>query len=187
MRIVFSTSGRTSWRDESSYSETANCSPDACAKHVLEQAGDRLARRRVAEREVLERRHVVAAREELADRRLAVASGAADLLRVRLEPLRQVEVVDVAHVGLVDPHAERDRGDDDVRVRVRPPLLHLDAVVGVHAGVVGARGQARGGEQRGDALRRALQRDVDDRRAGRPLAQPVDQRLIALARARPAS
>ena len=149
-------------------------------EHVVEQACDRLRGRRVAEREVLERRHVVAAREELADRRLAVAAGAADLLRVALEALRQVVVVDVAHVGLVDPHAERDRGDDDVRVRVRPPLLHLDAVLGVHARVVGARGQACRREQRGDALRRALQRDVDDRRAGRALAQAVDQRLVAL-------
>ena len=65
-------------------------------------------------------------------------------------------MVDVAYVGLVDAHAERDRRDDDVRVRVRPPLLHLDAGVGVHACVVGARRQARGGEQRGDLLRRAL-------------------------------
>ena len=100
-------------------------------------------------------------------RRLAVAAGAADLLRVALEALRQVVVVDVADVGLVDPHAERDRRDDDVRGRARPPLLHLDAVLGVHAGVVGARGEAGLGEQGGDTLRRALQRDVDDRRARR--------------------
>ena len=89
-------------------------------------------------------------------------------------------MIDVAHVGLVDPHAERDRRDDDVRVRVCPPLLHLDAVISVHARVVGTRGQACRREQGGDTLRRALQRDVDDRRAGRALAQAVDQRLVAL-------
>ena len=116
-----------SWRAESSNSETANRSP--C---------DRLGRWRVAEREVLERRHIVAAREELADRRLPVAAGATELLRVRLESLRKVEVVDVADIGLVDAHAERDRGNDDVRVRLRPPLLNLDTIVGVHACVVGA-------------------------------------------------
>ena len=149
-------------------------------EHVVEQARDRLGGRRVAEREVLERRHVVAARKELADRRLAVASGAADLLRVRLESLRQVEVVDVAHVCLVDPHPERDRRDDHVRVRVCPPLLHLDTIIGAHARVVGTRGQACRRQQGSDTLRRALQRDVDDRRAGRALAQAVDQRLVAL-------
>ena len=47
--------------------------------------------------------------------------------------------------------------------------------------MVGARRQARRREQRGDALGRPLQRDVDDRRAGRTLAQPLEQRLIALA------
>ena len=61
-----------------------------------------------------------------------------------------------------------------------PPLLHLDAVISVHARVVGPRGQACRREQGSDALRRALQRDVDDRRAGRALAQAVDQRLVAL-------
>ena len=89
-------------------------------------------------------------------------------------------MVDVAHVGLVDPHAERDRRDDHVRVRVRPPLLHLDAVIGVHARVVGTCGQARRREERSDTFRGALQRHVDDRRAGRALAQTVDQQLVAL-------
>src|SRR6478736_2889811 len=123
----------------------------------------------------------VAARKELADRCLAVSSGATDLLRVRLESLRQVEVVDVAHVGLVDAHAERDRRDDDVRIRACPPLLHLDAVISVHARVVGTRRQACRNEQRSDTLRRTLQSDVNDRRAGRALSQAVDQRMVALA------
>ena len=153
-------------------------------QHFGEQSCDRLARRRVAVGEVLERRDVLAAGEELARARLAVAAGAPDLLRVRLEALRQVEVVDVAHVGLVDAHAEGDRGDDDAAVRAGPPLLHLDAVVGVHAGVVGARGQARRSQERSNALGRPLQRDVDDRRPGRALSQPVDQQLVALRRAR---
>src|SRR4051794_6551477 len=146
---------------------------------VVEQPGDRLASRRVAEREVLERRHVVAAREQLADRIRTVAARATDLLRVRLEPLRQVVVVDVAHVGLVDAHAERDRRDDDVAIRGSPPFLHLDTSLGAHARVV----RARAGQEIGDALRRALQRDVDDRRAGRTLAQPVDEQPIAIRRA----
>ena len=114
---------------------------DIVGEDVVEQAGDRLAGGRVAEGEVLERRDVVLAGEELADCRLAVAAGPADLLRVRLEALRQVEVVDVADVGLVDAHAERDRRDDDVAGRCRPPLLRRDAVLGGQAGVVRAGGQ----------------------------------------------
>ena len=102
---------------------------DGMLEHVREQAGERLARRRVAVGEVLERRHVVGAGEQLADALLAVASGAADLLRVRLEALRQVVVVDVADVGLVDPHPERDRRDHDPLRRARPPLLHRDALL----------------------------------------------------------
>src|SRR3954453_6678722 len=71
-------------------------------KHIGEQPGKRLARRRVAECKVLQSRHVVRAREQLADALLAVATGAADLLRVRLEALRQV-VVDVPDVCLSIP------------------------------------------------------------------------------------
>jgi hypothetical protein len=57
---------------------------DGMIEHIREQAGERLARRCVAEGEVLQRRHVVRAREQLADALLAVAARASDLLRVRL-------------------------------------------------------------------------------------------------------
>ena len=157
---------------------------DVVGEDLVEERGDRLGRGRVAEGEVLESRDVVRAGEELADAGAAVAAGTADLLRVRLEALRQVEVVDVADVGLVDAHAEGDRGDDDVAAGRRPPLLHLDPVLGAHAGVVRARRQARRREEGRDADRGALQRDVDDRRSGRALPQPVDQELLPLGRAR---
>jgi hypothetical protein len=45
--------------------------------------------------------------------RQAVAAGAAGLLVVGLDALRQVQVGDEAHVRLVDAHAEGDGGDDD--------------------------------------------------------------------------
>ena len=64
-------------------------------------------------------------------RRQAVAPGAAGLLVVALDRLRQVEVGDEAHVGLVDAHAERDRGDHD------------QAVLAQEAGLVARRGSAR--------------------------------------------
>ena len=155
---------------------------DLVREHLGEEAVDRLAGGRVAVCEVLEHRYVLGAREELADARLAVTAGAPDLLRVRLEALRQVEVVDVAHVRLVDSHAEGDRRDDDVRVRRGPPVLDGDAVVGVHARVVRPRRLAGGGEKRSDAFGRSLQRHVHDGRAGRAFAEPVDQHLVAFAR-----
>ena len=144
---------------------------DLVREHHVEQARDGLARGRVAEGEVLERRDVVLAGVELAHRRLAVPAGPADLLGVRLEALGEVEVVDVADVGLVDAHAEGDRRDDDVAGRRRPPLLRRDAILGSQPGVVGAGGKARRREERGDPERGALQRDVDDRRPGRAFAK----------------
>ena len=45
--------------------------------------------------------------------RLAVAARTPGFLIVGLDRLRQVEVGDEPHVGLVDAHAESDRGDDD--------------------------------------------------------------------------
>ncbi len=47
------------------------------------------------------------------DRRLAVAAGPTGLLVVALEALREVDVRDEAHVGLVDAHPEGDGGHDD--------------------------------------------------------------------------
>ena len=91
-------------------------------------------------------------------------------------------MVDVAHVGLVDAHPEGDRGDDDVPVGTRPPVLHRGPVLRRHAGVIGAGGKPGGSEQRGDTERRALQRHVDDRRAGRARTQRVDQQLVARGR-----
>ena len=117
---------------------------------VRDQAGQRLARRRVAEGEVLESGHVVRACEELASALVAVATGAADLLRVRLEALRKVVVVDVADVGLVDSHPERDRRDDDRLRRAGPPLLHRDTLFRAHARVVGTGRQTGASKQRCD-------------------------------------
>ena len=61
-------------------------------------------------------------------RRQAVAPGPAGLLVVALDRLRQVEVGDEPHVGLVDAHPERDRRDHD------------QAVLAQEAGLVGRAG-----------------------------------------------
>ena len=62
-----------------------------------------------------------------------------------------------------------------------PPFLDGRAILVLHARVVGTRGQSLRSEQLGDAQRRALQRHVDDGRARRPRAHPLDQQVVALA------
>ncbi len=182
MSNVFRTSGRTSWRVDELVLGERELGARGTIEHLCEQPDDRLARRRVAEHEVLERRNVVRACEELADALGTVAAGAPDLLRVRLEALRQVVVVDVADVGLVDPHPEGDRRDHDRLRRAGPPLLHRDALLGAHAGVVGPGREAGGAEEPRDPQRRPLQRHVHDRRPGRTLAQALQQQPVALGR-----
>ena len=60
----------------------------------------------------------------------AVAAGAAGLLLVVLERLRRAGVHDEAHVRAIDPHAEGDRGDDDVGVLVEERVLVAAALAG---------------------------------------------------------
>ena len=73
----------------------------------------------VALEEVLVRAAVGPGVEEDGARGLPVAPGAADLLVVALDRRRHRGVDDGAHVGLVDAHAEGDRGDDRRRARRR--------------------------------------------------------------------
>jgi hypothetical protein len=75
--------------------------------------------------------------------RQPVAAGAAALLHVLLDPLRQVGVDDEADVGAIDPHAERDRRDDDVDVLVQELLLVAMADLVLEARVVGHRATPR--------------------------------------------
>src|SRR5918999_1175754 len=79
---------------------------------------------------------VLRAIEEDRLRRLAVAPGAADLLVVGVERVRDRRVVDPPHVGLVDAHAERGGGGDGLQVAGHEPLLHGVALARAKAGVV---------------------------------------------------
>ena len=56
-----------------------------------------------------------------------------------------------ADVGLVDAHAKGDGAGDDGVGGGHKPLLHLAALLGLHAGVVGAGGQAGGGQAHAQA------------------------------------
>ena len=104
----------------------------------------------------------------------AVAAGAADLLVVALDRLRQVGVGDVADVGLVDAHAEGDRRADDQPVLALEAGLGEAAVVGREAGMVGERRVSGLAERRGEALGAGAARAVDDARLTAPGGDAVE-------------
>ncbi len=85
----------------------------AGCQQLVDDSPHRATRRRVAVGEVLQRGYVGGACEQFDDGRRSVPTGASDLLAVALQALGQVVVIDVAHVGLVDAHAESDRRHDD--------------------------------------------------------------------------
>ena len=99
------------------------------------------------------------------DRGLAVAAGAAGLLVVALDGLRQVDVRDEAHVGLVDAHAERDRRDHHDAVVAEEPRLVRGADRRVEARVVRQRVDALRAQVLGGLLDGLAAERVDDARA----------------------
>ncbi len=68
----------------------------------------------------------------------------------------------VAHVGLVDAHAEGDRGDDHLDALHQEVVLILGARRGIHARMIGARTNPVGGEQLGELLDLLAAQAVDD-------------------------
>ena len=115
---------------------------------------------------------------------LTVATGAADLLVVGVERDRRVGVEHPAHVGLVDPHAERDRGRDDPRRAVQE-LRHRPAPRGgAQPGVVQRCPLARGHERLPRGLGARVGGGVDDPRAAELARGLRDQPLLVMARAR---
>ena len=82
---------------------------------------------------------VAALGEQERPRRPAVAARAAGLLVVGLQRARDGLVAHRAHVGLVDAHPERVRGDDHLDLARHESPLGLGAVLARQAGVVGER------------------------------------------------
>ena len=157
----------------------------------MQQPGDRFRRRGVAEREVAQHDDVFRRRQHLADARLPVAPGPADLLGVILQALGHVVVVDVADVGLIDAHAEGNCSNDN-RVHdwpaLRPiaggrhePVLCGMAVLVLHPGVIRPCGQARRLQLPGDVFGRALaaSHKPPPARAGAE-PQPVQEQFVAV-------
>ena len=120
---------------------------------------------RVAVGEILQRDAVVRARIEAAERRLAIPPGAPGFLHVVLERLRQVVVEDAADVRLINAHAERDGGHDEVALAGHEEVLRFRAQLVRQAGVIGARIQSGALEMRRHALGGFLERHIDNGRA----------------------
>ena len=91
---------------------------------------------------------VLLAVEQQTIRRQAIPPGPADLLVVALDVLGQVEVQHKAHVGLVDAHAEGDRGHHHRHVCAGELALIALACGVVQAGVIG-QGRPAGFDQAG--------------------------------------
>ena len=107
----------------------------------------------------------------------AVAPGAAGLLMVGLEAFRRVEVRDEADVGLVDPHAEGDRGDDDdpfllAKAFERPPSHRA-----LEAGVIGERLDAVPDQELGRRFDLGAREAIDDARVVRMLVAHEREQL----------
>ena len=92
----------------------------------------------------------------------AVAARAADLLIIGLHAAGQIGVEDVAHVRLVDPHAESDGGDDHhARLGHESVLVRLPRLL-LHARVVGERAHPVPRQHGGGLLGLAARQAVDD-------------------------
>ena len=141
---------------------------------------DRLRRGRVAVGEVVEHDPVVRAGQQFADRGPAVAAGTARFLGVVFQCLWQVVVIHPADVGLVDPHAKRDRGDDRVDAASHERILCLVPLFIRQAGMVGERLESTLLQVAGHFFGGLLQRHIDDRGLP-PLEQPIRQNLKPIA------
>ncbi len=112
--------------------------------------------------QLAQRRHIAQAVEHPGIRRQAVAPGAAGLLVIGLDALRQIQVRDEAHVRLVDAHAEGDGGDDDHALLAQEALLVARARRGVQPGMVGQRVAALRRSARRPSLPSSARQAIDD-------------------------
>ena len=118
--------------------------------------------------------------DELARRGQPVAARAADLLVVLLDRLGRAPVHDVADVGLVDAHAERDRRDDDRELADEERAVRLLALGRGQRAVVFPRARARPRRRGAARARRAPPRRARSSRSTRSSTR----RAAARARAR---
>ena len=138
-------------------------------------AAQELRRRNVPQREASQGGGVGVAGEEHGVARRAVAARAADHLDVALERVGVVDERDEPHVGLVDPHPERRRRDDDGRPAGDERLLDARPLVRLEPGVVMRGADAVTDERPRDLLARAARARVDDRRRAAERPQSAEE------------
>ncbi len=132
-------------------------------------------RRHVRDGEPAKRRGVARAREQERVARHAVPPRAPDHLDVLLERAGVVDEADEAHVGLVDPHPESSRRDDDLRAARDEVVLDARALLRLEPRVVVLRPEAVSAQDACELLRRAARARVDDGRCAAEPAQAVDE------------
>ena len=99
--------------------------------------------------------------------RIAVAPRPAGFLVIALDRLGHADMRDEAHVGLVDPHAEGDRGDDDHVLAGHECRLVGSARPRIEPRVIGQhRAPGGSGQLVRQILHLAPRRGVDDPRTG---------------------
>ena len=100
----------------------------------------------------------------ISDRPYAIQAldGLPGFLIVGLDTFRQVQMRHEAHVGLVDAHAERDRGDDHDTVLIDEAILIAGANAGVKARVIGQRLHAGLGQCGGGVFDLGARQAIDD-------------------------
>ncbi len=108
-----------------------------------------------------------------------VAPSAAGLLVVALHALRQIQVRDETHVGLVDAHAEGNGGHHHHAVFLDEPVLPLLALGGGEAGVIGERVDAVVDQHLRRLLHRPARETVDDPALAAMLVADETQQLAA--------
>ena len=136
--------------------------------------------RRVAQNEITEHDEVIRAGEDFATGRQTVSARAADFLLIILQRLRQVEMNHRADVGLVDPHAERNRGDNDIAPPLHEVVLGRSTHLVGHACVVGPRGETAGFQMLGDFFGRVLEGHINDGGMAGFLAEALHEEIHSL-------
>ena len=116
-------------------------------------------------------------------RRQSVAAGAPGLLIIGLDRAGQIEMGDIAHIGLVDAHAEGDGCHQAEVLFFQEGILIGIAHGAVHAGMIGERPDALRVQPGGGVLDLGARQAIDD--AARALvareeAQELLARLVAL-------
>ena len=93
---------------------------------------------------------------------LAVAPRAPGLLIIGFDAFRQIEMRHEAHVRFIDPHAERDGGDDHDAVLVDKAILMARARGRIQPCMIGQRLDAGPGQRGGDVFDLGARQAIDD-------------------------